>query len=199
MNKNRKAVIERNTTETRISLKINLDGRGSSGIHTPIGFLNHMLNLFARHGLFDLTLKARGDVDVDIHHTNEDVGIVLGSAIKKALADKHGIRRFGFASVPIDEALVEVSLDLSGRPYLKLTVHSLQSIVHSKEYSLNYLKQFLRALAVNAGLTLHVEIISGEDSHHIIEAVFKALARALKEAVSIDPRIKGILSTKGSL
>ncbi|MEK6564769.1 MAG: imidazoleglycerol-phosphate dehydratase HisB [Candidatus Omnitrophota bacterium] len=199
MNNKRKAVIERKTTETRISLKINLDGRGSFSIHTPIGFLNHMLNLFARHGLFDLTLKARGDLDVDIHHTNEDVGIVLGLAIKKALADKQGIRRFGFASVPIDEALVEVSLDLSGRPYSKLTVHSPQSIVHSKEYSLNYLKQFLRALAVNAGLTLHIEIISGEDLHHIIEAVFKALARALREAVSIDPRIKGILSTKGSL
>ena len=199
MNRNRKAVIERNTTETRISLKINLDGRGSFSIHTPIGFLNHMLNLFARHGLFDLTLKARGDVDVDIHHTNEDVGIVLGLAIKKALTNKQGIRRFGFASVPIDEALVEVSLDLSSRPYLQFTVHGLRPTVHSKEYSLNYLKQFLRALAVNAGLTLHIEIISGEDSHHIIEAVFKALARALREAVTIDPRIKGILSTKGSL
>jgi len=158
-----------------------------------------MLNLFARHGLFDLTLKARGDVDVDIHHSNEDLGIVLGLAIKKTLADKQGIRRFGFASVPIDEALVEVSLDLSGRPYLQFTVDSSQLTVQGKEYSLNYLKQFLRALAVNAGITLHVEVIHGEDSHHIIEAVFKALARALREAVSIDPRIKGILSTKGSL
>ena len=199
MNMNRKAAIERNTTETRISLQINLDGGGSSVVRTPIGFLNHMLNLFARHGLFDLTLKARGDVDVDIHHTNEDVGIVFGLAIKKALADKQGIRRFGFASVPIDEALVEVSLDLSGRPYLQFTVDSSQLTVQGKEYSLNYLKQFLRALAVNAGITLHVEVIHGEDSHHIIEAVFKALARALREAVSIDPRIKGILSTKGSL
>ena len=199
MNMNRKAAIERNTTETRISLQINLDGGGSSVVRTPIGFLNHMLNLFARHGLFDLTLKARGDVDVDIHHTNEDVGIVLGLAIKKALADKQGIRRFGFASVPIDEALVEASLDLSGRPYLQFTVDSSQLTVQGKEYSLNYLKQFLRALAVNAGITLHVEVIHGEDLHHIIEAVFKALARALREAVSIDPRIKGILSTKGSL
>ena len=199
MNMNRKAAIERNTTETRISLQINLDGGGSSVVRTPIGFLNHMLNLFARHGLFDLTLKARGDVDVDIHHSNEDLGIVLGLAIKKTLADKQGIRRFGFASVPIDEALVEVSLDLSGRPYLQFTVDSSQLTVQGKEYSLNYLKQFLRALAVNAGITLHVEVIHGEDSHHIIEAVFKALARALREAVSIDPRIKGILSTKGSL
>ncbi len=200
MNMNRKAAIERNTTETRISLQINLDGGGSSVVRTPIGFLNHMLNLFARHGLFDLTLKARGDVDVDIHHTNEDVGIVLGLAIKKALADKQGIRRFGFASVPIDEALVEVSLDLSGRPYFQLSAFGSQLSVLKKEgYSLNYLKQFLQALVNTAGMTLHVEVIYGEDSHHIIEAVFKALARALREAVSIDPRIKGILSTKGSL
>jgi len=200
MNMNRKAAIERNTTETRISLQINLDGGGSSVVRTPIGFLNHMLNLFARHGLFDLTLKARGDVDVDIHHTNEDVGIVLGLAIKKALADKQGIRRFGFASVPIDEALVEVSLDLSGRPYFQLSAFGSQLSVLKKEgYSLNYLKQFLQALVNTAGMTLHVEVIYGEDLHHIIEAVFKALARALREAVSIDPRIKGILSTKGSL
>ena len=200
MNMNRKAAIERNTTETRISLQINLDGGGSSVVRTPIGFLNHMLNLFARHGLFDLTLKARGDVDVDIHHTNEDVGIVFGLAIKKALADKQGIRRFGFASVPIDEALVEVSLDLSGRPYFQLSAFGSQLSVLKKEgYSLNYLKQFLQALVNTAGMTLHVEVIYGEDLHHIIEAVFKALARALREAVSIDPRIKGILSTKGSL
>ena len=200
MNKNRKAVIERNTTETRISLKINLDGKGSSSIRAPIGFLNHMLNLFARHGLFDLKLKVRGDIEVDIHHTNEDIGIVLGLVIKKALGDKAGIRRFGFASVPIDEALAEVSLDLSGRPYFQLSaVGSQLSALKKEEYSLNYLKQFLQALVNTAGMTLHVEVIYGEDSHHIIEAVFKALARALREAVSIDPRIKGILSTKGSL
>ena len=200
MNKNRKAVIERNTTETRISLKINLDGKGSSSIRAPIGFLNHMLNLFARHGLFDLKLKVRGDIEVDIHHTNEDIGIVLGLVIKKALGDKAGIRRFGFASVPIDEALVEVSLDLSGRPYFQLSAFGSQLSVLKKEgYSLNYLKQFLQALVNTAGMTLHVEVIYGEDLHHIIEAVFKALARALREAVSIDPRIKGILSTKGSL
>ena len=200
MNKPRKISLARKTTETDIKIEISLDGEGKSSIKTPIGFLNHMLNLFARHGLFDLTLKARGDVDVDIHHTNEDVGIVLGLAIKKALADKQGIRRFGFASVPIDEALAEVSLDLSGRPYLRLSaVGSQLSALKKEEYSLNYLKQFLQALVNTAGMTLHVEVIYGEDSHHIIEAVFKALARALREAVSIDPRIKGILSTKGSL
>ena len=200
MNKPRKISLARKTTETDIKIEISLDGEGKSSIKTPIGFLNHMLNLFARHGLFDLTLKARGDVDVDIHHTNEDVGIVLGLAIKKALADKQGIRRFGFASVPIDEALAEVSLDLSGRPYLRLSaVGSQLSALKKEEYSLNYLKQFLQALVNTAGMTLHVEVIYGEDPHHIIEAVFKALARALKEAVSIDVRIKGILSTKGSL
>src|SRR3989338_8497413 len=199
MNKPRKISLARKTTETDIKIEISLDGEGKSSIQTPIGFLSHMLTLFARHGLFDVKLNARGDVDVDIHHSNEDLGIVLGLAIKKTLADKQGIRRFGFASVPIDEALVEVSLDLSGRPYLQFTVDSSRLTFQGKEYSLNYLKQFLRALAVNAGITLHVEVIHGEDSHHIIEAVFKALARALREAVSIDPRIKGILSTKGSL
>lgn len=209
----RKAIIKRNTTETKISLSVNLDGRGywkprhrplaygrgKSGIRSPIGFLNHMLNLLARHGLLDLQLKASGDTEVDIHHTNEDIGICLGLGLKEALGNKEGIRRFGFASVPLDEALVEVSLDLSGRPYLQCKVGSLKCKVPGEEYSLNYLRQFLQALVNNAGITLHVEIISGEDTHHIIEAVFKALGRALKDAVSIDPRIKGILSTKGKL
>lgn len=195
----RKASLARKTAETDIRIEINLDGEGKSNIRTPVGFLNHMLTLLARHGLLDIRLKAGGDTDVDIHHTNEDIGIVLGSAIKKALGDKSGIRRFGFSSVPIDEALAEVSLDLSGRPYLQFTVDSSQFTVQGKEYSLNYLKQFLQALVNNAGMTLHVEITSGEDLHHIVEAVFKALARALKEAVGIDPRIKGIMSTKGSL
>lgn len=196
----RKSLIKRNTTETRISLNINLDGRGKADIHTPIGFLNHMLNLFTKHGLLDLQVKASGDTEVDIHHTNEDTGICLGLALKEALGNKEGIRRFGFASVPLDEALVEVSLDLSGRPYLQLSAVSHKiSTLKKEEYSLNYLKQFLQALVNNAGITLHLEIISGEDGHHIIEAVFKALGRALKDAVNIDPRIKGILSTKGKL
>ena len=198
--KKRKALIKRNTTETMISLSINLDGRGKASIRTPIGFLNHMLNLLARHGLLDLQLKASGDTEVDIHHTNEDIGICLGLGLKEALGNKEGIRRFGFASVPLDEALAEISLDLSGRPYLQLSAVSYQlSAAKEEEYSLNYLRQFLQALVNNAGMTLHVEIISGEDTYHIIEAVFKALGRALKDAVSIDPRIKGILSTKGKL
>lgn len=199
MNKPRKATVRRKTTETNILVTINLDGGGKSKVKTPIGFLNHMLVLFAKHGLFDLTLKAEGDTEVDIHHTNEDMGICLGQAIHKALSDKAGIKRFGFASAPMDEALVEVSVDVSARPYLKLTVHGPQSMVHSKEYNLNYLKQLLQALANSAGITMHVEILYGEDTHHIIEAVFKALGRALREAAALDPRIKGILSTKGRL
>ncbi|OGX24232.1 MAG: imidazoleglycerol-phosphate dehydratase [Omnitrophica WOR_2 bacterium RIFCSPHIGHO2_02_FULL_45_21] len=197
--KARKANIKRKTTETDITVGINLDGSGKSDIKTPINFLNHMLTLFARHGLFDLKLKASGDVEVDMHHTNEDIGICLGQAIKKALTDKSGIRRFGFSSLPMDEALAEVSLDICNRPCLKFRVHSSEFMAEGKEYSLNYLKQFLQAVASNAGITLHAEIVYGEDSHHIIEAVFKAFGRALKDAVAIDPRIKGILSTKGIL
>ena len=204
MPKPRRALIKRKTVETDVSLEINLDGKGSSYIKTPLDFLNHMLTLFAKHGTFSLRLKARGDTRVDIHHTNEDIGICLGLALKKALGKKIGIRRFGFASLPMDEALVEVSLDMSGRPYLKVAsrqspVASRQSQIANQEYDFNYLKQFLQALVNNAGITLYVEVIYGEDLHHIIEAVFKALARALQEAVSLDPRIEGILSTKGML
>ena len=197
--KARKANIKRKTTETAIAVGVNLDGSGKSDIKTPINFLNHMLTLFSRHGLFDLKVKAAGDIEVDMHHTNEDIGICLGQAIKKALTDKLGIRRFGFSSVPMDEALAEVSLDIRGRPFLKFRVKSSGFRAGGKEYSLNYLKQFLQAAASNAGITLHVEIVYGEDSHHIIEAVFKAFGRALKEAVTVDPRIRGILSTKGIL
>ncbi len=195
----RKGCIKRKTSETNITMEINLDGSGKSKIKTTINFLGHMLNLFTKHGLFDLKLKCVGDIEVDLHHTNEDIGICLGQAIKKALSDKAGIKRFGFASLPMDEALIEVSLDLSGRPYLKVTGHKPQVTGQGKEYGLNHMKQFLQALASNAGITLHVEIIYGEDLHHIIEAVFKAFGRALKEAVTIDPRVKGILSTKGIL
>jgi imidazoleglycerol-phosphate dehydratase len=207
MNKPRKATLKRKTTETNIRVTINLDGGGKAQVKTPIGFLNHMLALFAKHGLLDLNLKAEGDTEVDIHHTNEDIGICLGQAIHQALRDKSGIKRFGFASVPMDEALVEVTLDLSGRPYFKVTGHPSttlgagrsQATGQGKEYSLNYLKQFLQALVNSAGITMHVEILYGEDTHHIIEAVYKALGRALREAVALDPRIKGILSTKGRL
>lgn len=195
----RKSTSKRKTNETDIAVNLNLEGRGRARIQTPIGFLNHMLTLFAKHGLFDLEIKAKGDTEVDIHHTNEDIGICLGLALKKALGEKLGIKRFGFASVAMDEALVEVSLDVSGRAYLQIAEGRRQKADNVKEYSLNYLKQFLQALVNNAGITLHVEVIYGEDLHHIIEAVFKALGRALKEAVTIDPRIKGILSTKGTL
>lgn len=199
MRKQRKAKLQRKTAETRISLNINLDGSGKANVKTPLGFLNHMLTLFAKHGLFDVSLKAAGDTEVDMHHTNEDLGICLGQALLKAWGTKAGIKRFGFASVPMDEALVEVSLDISGRPYVKLSAVSSLLCAKAQKYSLNYLKQFLQAMANNAGMTLHVEILYGEDLHHSIEAVFKALGRALKEALTIDPRIKGILSTKGRL
>lgn len=199
MKRDRKSGIKRKTKETDISLKLNLDGSGRAGIKIPLGFLGHMLELFARHGNFDLTLSAVGDTHVDSHHTNEDIGICLGLAIKEALGEKAGIRRFGFASVPMDEALVEASLDLSGRPYVRVTGYGLRGGGKEGGYTLNDLKQLLQGVVNNAGITLHVEIISGDDLHHIIEAVFKALGRALKEAVSLDPRIKGILSTKGRL
>lgn len=199
MTKQRKAIMERKTTETDIRITLNLDGSGKSNIKTPIGFLNHMLVLLAKHGLFDIQLKAAGDTKVDIHHTNEDIGICLGLAVREALAEKLGIRRFGFASVAMDEALVEVSLDICARPYLKFTASSLELTAAGTGYSLNYLKQFLQALVNNAGITMVVEVIYGEDFHHIIEAIFKALGRALKEAVTIDSRVKGILSTKGRL
>lgn len=199
MSKLRSALFRRKTRETNISIRMDLDGKGRACVRTPIGFLNHMLALLAGHGLFNLKIEASGDTDVDIHHTNEDVGICLGAALRKALGEKSGIKRFGFASVPMDEALAEVTLDLSGRPYLRVTGCGLRVTGRTKEYSINYLKQFLQALVNNAGITLHVEVISGEDLHHIIEAVFKALGRALKDAVTIDPRIEGILSTKGTL
>lgn len=198
MKKYRRANIKRKTTETNIKIGINLDGSGKAKIKSPIGFLNHMLNLFAKHGVFDLELDAKGDTEIDIHHTNEDIAITLGMCLKEALGKKFSIRRFGFASVPMDDSLVEVSLDLCGRPYFKLT-NPLKHTSKESGYGLNYLKQFLYAFVNNAGITLHVEIISGEDLHHIIEATFKALARALKEAVSVDSKLKTIPSTKGIL
>lgn len=199
MRKKRESLIIRKTAETKISLRLNLDGDGKSKVKTPLGFLNHMLEIFAKHGLFNLNLRAEGDTEVDIHHTNEDIAICLGLALKKALTDKKGIRRFGFASIPLDDALAQVSLDLNSRPYLKFNPGARLLKAEPSQYSLSYLKQFLQAFVNNGGLTLHVEIVYREDPHHIIEAIFKALAKALREAVTIDHRIKGILSTKGIL
>jgi imidazoleglycerol-phosphate dehydratase len=187
----------RKTKETDINLSIDLDGSGRTDIRTGIGFLDHMLDLFGKHGLFDLELRATGDTHVDAHHTVEDVGIGLGKALAAALGDKAGIRRFGCASVPMDEALAEVSLDISGRPLL--VFNATFPTEKTGEFDAQLAEEFLRALATNAGLTLHVRVPYGKNTHHIAEAIFKALARALREAVATDPRVCGVPSTKGIL
>jgi len=196
----RKAMIKRKTSETNIAVKLNLGGSGKSKIKTGIGFLDHMLTLFAKHGLFDLEIKASGDLEVDRHHTNEDVGICLGQAFAKALKDKKGISRYGFCFVPMDESLANarVVLDISARP--SLYFNKPASIKGDCEgYNIQDAKEFFKAFAGNSGINMHVDIIRGEDTHHIIEAVFKAFARAMKDAVKIDKRVKGVPSTKGKL
>jgi imidazoleglycerol-phosphate dehydratase len=193
----RKARKYRKTSETEISLSLGLDGKGLGKIKTGIPFFDHMLNLFARHGLFDLEVKAKGDLDVDLHHTVEDVGIVLGQALATALGKKEGIRRYGCAHVPMDETLARVVVDLSGRPYLEL--RGLNRRGRAGNFSAQLVEEFLRALSVQGGMNLHAEILYGRDVHHQIEALFKALAKALQEAVSRDPRVKGVPSTKGRI
>jgi imidazoleglycerol-phosphate dehydratase len=194
----RQARVERKTKETEVAIQLNLDGTGAAKVTTPIPFFSHMLEAWARHGLMDLGLEASGDVEVDIHHTVEDVGIVLGQALRSALGDKRGIVRFGTAFVPMDEALVQASVDVSGRPYLVFDVPVARTRVSS--FDLDMLPEFFRALAFNADVTLHVRMHSGQNLHHISEAVFKAVGRALAEATRLNPRIAGILpSTKGAL
>jgi len=193
----RKARKYRKTSETEISLSLGLDGKGLGKIKTGIPFFDHMLNLFARHGLFDLEVKAKGDLDVDLHHTVEDVGIVLGQALATALGKKEGIRRYGCAHVPMDETLARVVVDLSGRPYMEL--RGLNRRGRAGNFSAQLVEEFLRALSVQGGMNLHAEILYGRDVHHQIEALFKALAKALQEAVSRDPRVKGVPSTKGRI
>ena len=193
----RKARKYRKTSETEISLSLGLDGKGQGKIKTGIPFFDHMLNLFARHGLFDLEVKAKGDLDVDLHHTVEDVGIVLGQALATALGKKEGIRRYGCAHVPMDETLARVVVDLSGRPYLEL--RGLNRRGRAGNFSAQLVEEFLRALSVQGGMNLHAEILYGRDVHHQIEALFKALAKALQEAVTRDPRVKGVPSTKGRI
>ncbi len=194
----RKARIERKTKETQISIEMNLDGRGSYAIKTPIPFFDHMLTLMCKHGLFDMKLMAKGDVEIDDHHTVEDTGIVLGKAFKQALGDMKGISRYGQATVPMDEALAHVSLDISNRQYLVYNV-AFPKKSKLREFEPDLIEDFLQAFAGSAGITLHVNVMYGRNTHHIIEAVFKALGRALKQAVMIDPRVKGVPSTKGSL
>ena len=193
--KERKGEYKRKTLETEIEVKMNLDGKGISNLQTEIYFLNHMLTLFARHGIFDLEIKAKGDLEIDYHHTVEDIGICLGEAIKEALQDKKGIKRYGFTILPMDESLVQVALDLSGRGQLIYKVQFKQERVGSFEVSL--VEEFFRALSYHAGITLHINLLYGKNSHHIIEAIFKAFSRALDEATREDNRLDNIPSTKG--
>ncbi|MDQ0220024.1 imidazoleglycerol-phosphate dehydratase HisB [Peribacillus cavernae] len=193
----RVANIERNTNETNIKLDFSIDGEGTSSIETGVPFMTHMLDLFTKHGHFDMTVDAKGDIEVDGHHTTEDIGICLGQALVKALGDKKGIRRYGNAFVPMDEALAQVVVDLSNRPHLEFRASFPSQKVGCFDTELVH--EFLWKLALEARMNLHVIVHYGQNTHHMIEAVFKALGRALDEATSIDPRVKGIPSTKGML
>lgn len=193
----RKGELTRKTRETDLFISLELDGEGSSSIHTGIPFMNHMLELFAKHGFFDMTVKAKGDLEVDCHHTMEDLGLVLGDVLARALGDKAGIRRYGSCILPMDETLMLVSLDLSGRPCLVWNVDFPASTIRDLDTRLFH--EFFQALANRSGMNLHIRKLAGEETHHIAEAIFKAFAKALDQAVAPDPRIKGVLSTKGSL
>jgi len=193
----RRAEVRRKTAETDIVAEINIDGAGKYEINTGIGFFDHMLELFSRHGLFDLKVNAQGDLTVDGHHTVEDVGISLGQALKEALGDKKGIRRYGTSFVPMDEALAMTAVDVSGRPCLVFEAEYTSEKVGGMDTEL--VEEFLRAFVNNAGLTMHVKVLHGSNNHHIIEAIFKSLARALDEATAVDSRIDGVMSTKGIL
>lgn len=197
MEQRRIAEYTRKTKETDISLSFDLDGRGDAKVDTGIGFFDHMLDGFARHGLFDLNVKVTGDLVVDCHHTIEDTGIVLGNAIKKAVGDKKGIKRFGSCMLPMDETLVLCAVDLSGRPYLSFDAEFTTDRVGYMDTEM--VKEFFYAISYSAGMNLHLKVITGGNNHHMIEAMFKAFAKALDEATIIDPRITDILSTKGSL
>ena len=194
----RKSRVDRKTKETEIRIDLDLEGNGTYKIDTSIPFLDHMLSLMSRHGLFDLKIKAKGDIEIDDHHTVEDTGIVLGKALRQALGDMKGIRRYGQASVPMDECLASVSLDISGRPYLVYKVEFPKKS-KLKDFDPDLIEDFLQAFVSHAGVTLHVGVSYGRNTHHIIEAVFKALGRALRQAAEIDPRVKGVPSTKGKI
>jgi imidazoleglycerol-phosphate dehydratase len=195
--KQRSAEIIRKTNETEIRLAMTLDGQGSSMLETDVPFLNHMLDLFAKHGLFDLQIDARGDVEIDDHHTVEDIGICLGQAIREALGDKRGIKRYASIFVPMDEALAQVVIDISGRPHFELRGTFPGASVGS--FQVELVHEFLWKLALESRMTLHVIVHYGSNTHHMIEAIFKALGRALDEATEIDPRVQGVPSTKGVL
>jgi len=193
----RKAEIHRKTTETEILLQLELDGTGSYQIDTEMPFLGHMLALFSMHSLCNLKVWARGDTEVDDHHTVEDIGLCFGLALKQAIGEKKGLRRYGSATIPMDEALARAVVDLSGRPYLSYHVPVPGERVGN--FATELVEEFFRAVVNSAGITLHIDLIRGSNSHHILEAVFKAFARALKEAVEIEPRVEGVWSTKGKL
>lgn len=191
------AEIERNTKETRVRVRLDLDGPGEPDISTGIAFFDHMLTLFAAHGFFDLAVHAEGDLEVDLHHTVEDVGIVLGDAFRQALGNRQGIRRYGHAVTPMDEALAQVSVDFSNRPFLVYNVPEIRGVPGGFDPALA--KEFFRAMAFRGGMTLHINLAYGDNDHHIVEAIFKAAGRALDQAAAIDNRVRGIRSTKGVL
>ncbi|MFH1245514.1 MAG: imidazoleglycerol-phosphate dehydratase HisB [Candidatus Omnitrophota bacterium] len=201
----RRANVKRKTNETDIQITLNIDGQGKAKIDTGIPFLDHMLELFSKHGFFDLQVKARGDLHVDLHHTNEDIGICLGQAFNQALGERAGIRRFGEKTVPMDETLVQVRtvVDVSGRPFfnnIKSEKPLEEKDTSAGGYNLSYARQFLQAMVNNFPITVHITVLEpGCDTHHLLEAIFKATAKALDEATQIDPRIKGVPSTKGTL
>ena len=191
----RKSDIERNTKETKIALSLNLDGSGEGVIDTGIGFFNHMLELLKRHALIDLSVKAVGDIEVDYHHTVEDVGLVFGKALNEALGDRAGIVRYGFASIPMDEALCETSLDLGGRPFIVMQCAMKHMMV--KDFEVKLVEEFFRAVSVEARANIHLRQIYGDEAHHVCEGLFKSFARALRAAKAIDPNEKGVPSSKG--
>lgn len=193
----RTATIERNTKETKIRVTLELDGNGKSEINTGIGFFDHMLDGFARHGLFDLTAKCQGDIQVDSHHSIEDMGIVLGTAIREALGDKKGIVRYGSCMLPMDETLAMCAIDLSGRPYLVFDAPFKTDMVGAMDTQMA--REFFYAVSYAAGMNLHLKVLYGENDHHMMEALFKAFAKALDAATRLDPRITDVLSTKGTL
>ncbi|MBO6167476.1 MAG: imidazoleglycerol-phosphate dehydratase HisB [Kiritimatiellae bacterium] len=193
----RTAELDRNTRETQISLSLDLDGSGKGEIDTGIGFFNHMLELLKKHALIDLTVKAKGDLEVDYHHTVEDVGLVLGAALNKALGDRRGITRYGFASIPMDETLCETSVDLGGRPFLVMVSPMKHMMV--KDFEVKLIEEFFRAVSVEGRMNIHLRQIYGDEAHHVCEGFFKSFARALRQAKALDPLETGIPSSKGTI